>query len=61
MECPNPRALPLAYQRRPQRLSITVPQQVFDWIHHQAGLQGRSASNFCAYLLEQAQSQHQGN
>lgn len=41
-------------RRAPQRLTITVPQILFDWIHHQANVQGRSASNLCAYLLEQA-------
>lgn len=49
------KAPPAAVMRRaPQRLSVTIPDVLFQWIHRQAVLEGRSASNLAAYLLEQA-------
>lgn len=40
--------------RRPRRLTITVPDHLFNWIYQRSDTEGRSASNFAAYLLEQA-------
>ena len=40
--------------RRPVRISITVAAQVFDSITSQADYQGRSTSNYAAFLLEDA-------
>ncbi len=44
-------------QRSPHRISVTVPQVLHDWIHEQASMEGRSASNLCAHLLEVAREQ----
>jgi hypothetical protein len=41
-------------KRRPVRVTITVPFQVFDAITSQADYQGRSTSNYAAFLLEDA-------
>jgi hypothetical protein len=41
-------------KRRPVRVTITIPFQVFDSITSQADYQGRSTSNYCAFLLEDA-------
>lgn len=41
-------------QRKPQRLTITIPHHSFARIEVLAGEQGRSLSNLCAYLLERA-------
>jgi hypothetical protein len=41
-------------KRRPVRITITVPFQVFDSITSQADYQGRSTSNYAAFLLEDA-------
>jgi hypothetical protein len=41
-------------KRRPVRITITVPFQVFDSITSQADDQGRSTSNYAAFLLEDA-------
>ncbi len=40
--------------RRPRRITITLPEHVCDWIYKRSDLEGRSASNLAAYLLEQA-------
>jgi hypothetical protein len=41
-------------KRRPVRVTITIPFQVLDSITSQADYQGRSTSNYCAFLLEDA-------
>ena len=41
-------------KRRPVRVTITVSFQVFDAITSQADYQGRSTSNYAAFLLEDA-------
>lgn len=41
-------------QKKPQRLTITVPWSTFEQIESFATKQGRSMSNFSAYLLERA-------
>lgn len=41
-------------QRKPQRLTITVPWSTFERIERHATEQGRSLSNLSAYLLERA-------
>lgn len=41
-------------QRKPQRLTITIPYHSFNRIESLADEQGRSLSNLCAYLLERA-------
>ena len=41
-------------QRKPQRLTITVPAATFELLADRAALEGRSLSNLAAYLLETA-------
>jgi hypothetical protein len=41
-------------KRRPVRITITVAAQVFETITSQADYQGRSTSNYAAFLLEHA-------
>jgi len=36
----------------PQRISITLPQHVFDALLDRSAIEGRSLSNLSAYLLE---------
>jgi hypothetical protein len=48
-------------QRSPHRISVTMPQALHDWIHEQASLEGRSASNLCAHLLEMAREHRRAN
>lgn len=43
-----------ALQRKPQRVTITVPGVLVDKLHRRADVEGRSLSNLCAYLLETA-------
>jgi hypothetical protein len=43
-----------AQQRKPQRLTITVPFSTYERIERNATEQGRSLSNLSAYLLERA-------
>ncbi len=38
--------------RAPQRISITLPQNVFDALLDRSAIEGRSLSNLSAYLLE---------
>lgn len=38
--------------RAPQRISITLPQHVFEALVERSLLEGRSLSNLSAYLLE---------
>jgi hypothetical protein len=41
-------------KRKPVRITITVAHQVFETITSQADYQGRSTSNYAAFLLEHA-------
>lgn len=41
-------------QKKPQRMTITVPWSAFERIEKHATEQGRSMSNFSAYLIERA-------
>ena len=41
-------------QKKPQRMTITVPWSTFERIEKHATEQGRSMSNFSAYLIERA-------
>jgi hypothetical protein len=41
-------------KRRPVRVTITVPARVFESITNEADYQGRSTSNYAAFLLEDA-------
>jgi hypothetical protein len=41
-------------KRRPVRITITVAAQVFETITSQADYQGRSTSNYAAFLIEDA-------
>jgi len=43
---------PKMHLRHPQRVSITLPQQVFDALIARSLQEGRSLSNLSAYLLE---------
>ena len=40
--------------RKPRRLTITVSQHVLERLHRNADEQGRSLSNYAAFLLESA-------
>ena len=40
-------------QRSPQRLSVTVPHHLFQILQDRSDYEGRSMSNFAAFLLEQ--------
>lgn len=44
---------PLAF-RKPQRISITVPQSVYDFLLMKSSYEGRSLSNYASYLLERS-------
>jgi len=44
---------PLAF-RKPQRISITVPQSVYDYLMKKSSYEGRSLSNYASYLLERS-------
>lgn len=48
----SPPFSPKMHQRHPQRVSITLPQQVFDALIARSLQEGRSLSNLSAYLLE---------
>lgn len=41
-------------QRRSQRITTTIPHAVHARLVELSDEQGRSASNFCAYLIERA-------
>lgn len=41
-------------QRTPHRISITIPDLVFQRLVNSSTEQGRSLSNLCAYLIEHA-------
>jgi hypothetical protein len=49
---PRSTALVPPLQRRPRRLSATVPWQVAEELQRIADIEGRSMSNFVAYVLE---------
>ena len=40
--------------RKPRRLTITVSQHVMERLQHSSDQQGRSLSNYAAFLLETA-------
>jgi hypothetical protein len=44
-------------KRRPRRLSVTINNQTYERVMHFAFLQGRSASNLGAYLIEKGVQQ----
>jgi hypothetical protein len=44
-------------KRRPRRLSVTINNQTYERVMHFALLQGRSASNLGAYLIEKGVQQ----
>jgi len=48
----SPQFMHKLHQRHPQRVSITLPQQVFDALIARSLQEGRSLSNLSAYLLE---------
>jgi len=41
-------------QRRPRRLTITVSEHVYEQLLYTSSQQGRSLSNYAAYMLENA-------
>jgi hypothetical protein len=41
-------------QRSPKRMSVTMPGLLYVKVITMADKQGRSASNFCAFLIERA-------
>ena len=47
--------------RAPQRISITLPQHVFEALIDRSAEEGRSLSNLSAFLLECALQTGQGN
>lgn len=44
-------------KRRPRRLSVTISNHTYERVMHFASLQGRSASNLGAYLIEKGVQQ----
>jgi hypothetical protein len=40
--------------RKPQRISITIPKSVYDYLVKTSTYEGRSLSNYASYLLEQS-------
>jgi hypothetical protein len=40
--------------RKPQRISITVPKSVYDYLVETSAYEGRALSNYASYLLERA-------
>lgn len=44
------------WQRKPRRISITIPWHLAERLQTMADRDGRSLSNVCAYLLEVASS-----
>ncbi len=43
-------------QRRPVRVTVTVPQGVYERLVQRSGQEGRSISNLASFLLEQGLS-----
>ena len=46
--------------RSPKRISVTVPDAVYDYLQACSDHQGRSLSNYAAHLLEQSMWQRLG-
>lgn len=44
--------------RKPQRITITIPQAVYEDLGEMSIRQGRSMSNLASFLLEQAVQKH---
>lgn len=40
--------------RKPQRISITIPKSVYDYLVKTSAYEGRSLSNYASYLLERS-------
>ncbi len=40
--------------RKPQRITITVPKSVYDYLVETSAYEGRSLSNYASYLLERS-------
>ena len=38
--------------KRPRRVTITIPQSMYEYLVSRSMNEGRSLSNLCAYLLE---------
>jgi hypothetical protein len=47
-------SIPLEAFRKPQRMTITLPYSVYATLISQSDSQGRSLSNYAAFILEQA-------
>lgn len=43
--------------RKPQRVSITIPESVYDYLVQRSSNEGRSLSNLAAHILEVAAEQ----
>ncbi len=52
--CKSEHALMSTIFRKPRRLTITVSQHVMERLQHSSDQQGRSLSNYAAFLLESA-------
>lgn len=50
----RPIGAPLQMFRKPQRVSVTIPEAVYDYLVKRSADEGRSISNLAAYLLEMA-------
>ena len=48
---------PLPMFRKPRRVSVTIPESVYDYLVKRSGDEGRSLSNLAAYILEMAAEQ----
>jgi len=40
--------------RKPQRISITIPQSVYEYLMEKSSYEGRSLSNYASYMLERS-------
>jgi hypothetical protein len=40
--------------RKPQRISITIPHSLHDYLVEKSSYEGRSLSNYASYLLERS-------
>jgi hypothetical protein len=49
---------PLAF-RKPQQISITIPQSAYDYLMKESAYEGRSLSNYASYLLERSAQENQ--
>jgi predicted DNA binding CopG/RHH family protein len=52
-EFPGDTQRPLAF-RKPQRITITIPQSVYEFLTQKSAYEGRSLSNYASYLLEKS-------